>query len=193
MTRFVLTSRRLYALSSQAAGKDFDAPAMDKYFGSFKLLHLEVEAGNWLEFKSEAGRFSVHLPNNPQDSPGAKDWRVGDDEGCNYEMEYNDDKGLSGQTFAKDVLGIATKLPGKLSDNKTFVYQGFPADQFVIETPEGVNLVMRFVLVHYRLYILSCMGKNLETHSEKIGKYFDSFKFIHPELNTAPAVGGTSH
>lgn len=193
VTRFILTHGRLYALSSQAVGKDFDTPAMEKYFGSLKLLHPELEAGNWLEFKSEAGRFSVLLPAIPQDSAGDKDWRVGDDEGCNYELEYNDDKGLSDQTFAKDVLGIATKLPGRLSDNKTFVYQGFPADQFAVEAPEGVNLVMRFVLVHYRLYILSCMGKNLDTHSEKTGKYFDSFKFNHPELNTAPAGEGTSH
>jgi hypothetical protein len=154
----------------------------------------EAEANavpSWQEYKSEPGKFSVQMPNKPQEQTqnqkdvklnivaaevGPSAYFVGYADFPNKVQEAEIQAGLT-----QSVKGAMTNLQGEIKTEKETKLDGYPCRDFdgvgKIDKVE-INIKGRFCFVENRLYQVFALGDKTKISPADVDKFIESFKLL---------------
>ena len=170
-------------------------------------------AGAWVKFESPEGRFSVSIPIYWTNHLSGTSWgaTTKNKDGVLdylYSMRYDDvfkGQDTSIEAVAKDEeASILKDHPETKVAKKFFKFQGFPACELiyvvVIPSVSAERVIRRLIVVNGRIYnaevdkVSVSLTVDDASHVKEVKatsfpnsvKFFNSLKFIHPELNKMP-------
>jgi len=169
--------------------------------GTASLSAATEEQTDWREYVSEAGRFSVELPDQPRQSHWTRNTWGGEVESAEFGVE-TDDVRLRIEThdmprIARWVMspldllkrasrGLMDDDGGEVVGTRKFEVQNHPAWEVsyrIADSPEddfaetGAIGLARFVLVADRVYLLSTVHRSGRAPEAAITRFLDSFQF----------------
>jgi hypothetical protein len=147
-----------------------------------------------IEFKSEAGNFSIHLPAKPEHETvevgTVKDkqdqFKVGTDQGA-YVVSYQDNPNLQGSTPKQIKAALESGrdrlqevFRGKLLESKSVTLNKTnPGLNFRVKIPQpNGEARCRFYMVGTRLYQIMAVGVPEFANSNEATQVIDSFKLL---------------
>jgi hypothetical protein len=150
-------------------------------------------AGNWVQYRSEAGNFTALFPGTPKEraDPAGESSVIShefvfDLGGMTYVVGYDD---FALNTFAgKDPQQILDKArnnlvlgqPVKILVDKHIALDKHPGREVVFIDDVGYTQLYRIYLVHDRLYQTITGGPQGSEKSADAVRFHNSFKFLHP-------------
>jgi hypothetical protein len=154
----------------------------------------QQKADGLIEFKSEAGKFSVRLPAKPTheitEVGTAKEkqhqFKVGTEQGV-YLVSYQDNPNLEGSTPEQQMAALEsgrdrlqTVFRGKLLESKSVTLNNpHPGLSFRVEIPQAKGEARcRFYMVGTRLYQIMAIGVPEFANSNQATQVIDSFQLL---------------
>ncbi len=145
----------------------------------------------WQEYKSEQGKFSVQMPNKPQEQTqnqknvklnivaaevGPSAYFVGYADFPDKVQESEIQAGLT-----QSVKGVMTNLQGEIKTDKETKLDNYPCRDFdgvgKIDKVE-INIKGRFCFVENRLYQVFALGDKTKISPADVDKFIESFKLL---------------
>lgn len=147
------------------------------------------QAQNWVEFRSDHGRYGISTPKKPELStsdialPGGKKTLLyqamvdaSDRAYLSTYVDYPEDvlKGISIEKILDNARDGAVK-GHKLRSERKLTIAGHPAREYIIDQQSGLTLVSRTVFVPNRLYQIIVVGTAGVENEPDTRKYLESF------------------
>ena len=151
---------------------------------------LKAQPSTWREFRSIEGGFSVLMPGTPtpnkvtvSTSSGVREAYMftSKDENLNDYMISYSYAGVKSKNASTDRLfdkvrdGILLAQKGKLISESAINLDVYRGRAIVVERPDGIMMMARFVLVDDKFYHLSVETKIRESDPQAAKKFLDSF------------------
>jgi len=156
-------------------------------------------AAEWMNYKSEDGKFSIMFPKAPQASNEAVETAVGKvdthilmcestDEGDNavYGIVYVDYPAtLMSSDMSKDKLDVmfngaieggAANMKGAVQSRENITYKGYPGMKGKISFEGGI-MIMEAILVKSRIYMMEVGYETGKNNVPLMDKFLNSFQF----------------
>ncbi len=150
-----------------------------------------VKLEEFKPYRSDEGRFSILLPDEPEREIQKVDAPIGTLEFIIYQagsermgcvVGYVDyPQKMFENVDIKKMLdgarnGVVEKVNGKLKYEKVLDFHGNTAREFEIKVPEKATIKARVILIGNRLYHLMAVSASKKVLDKNCPKYFDSFK-----------------
>lgn len=147
-----------------------------------------------IEFKSEAGKFSIHLPAKPEHEitevgtvkEKQHQFKVSTDQGA-YVISYQDNPNLQGSTAKQQMAALKSGrdrlqevFRGKLLESKSVALNNtHPGLNFRMTIPQAQGEARcRFYMVGTRLYQIMAIGLPEFANSNQVAQVINSFKLL---------------
>ena len=151
---------------------------------------VNAQPSTWKEFRSTEGGFSVLMPGTPAPNKVIVDTSSGvreaymftskDEKLNDYMVSYSNAR-VNSKDVSTDRLfdkvrdGILLAQNGKLISESAISLDVYRGRAIVLERPDGIMAIARFVLVGDRFYHLSVETKTRESDPQAAKKFLDSF------------------
>lgn len=200
--RLYLVGNRMYQIIYVAQKKDDDQAAYQKLFDSFQLDSTSTpiaaapntSIGNWIEYRSDKGGFSILLPQKPQEQTQPIDTAGGTAQlnlalvnagDFTLGVSYNDIPAEALKSGDANTLlqggrdGTAKNLKGRVVSDKAINLGAYPGIEFVVEAPDSVRYQARVYVVDNRLYQIMFIAPQNKADQIDTAAFFDSFKLLN--------------
>ena len=169
--------------------------------GSSPLAAATEQQTDWREYRSEAGRFSIELPDKPRQAHWTRDTWGGEVESAEFGVE-TDDVRLRIETHDMPLIarwvmspidllkrasrGLLDDDGGEVVGTRNLRMQNHPAWEVSYRitasreqdwAATGAMGLARFVLVADRVYLLSTVNRGGRDPEAAISRFLDSFQF----------------
>jgi hypothetical protein len=165
--------------------------ARERIEGQYKFLSIE----NWKKISSDAGKFSILFPGDPETINLIVDVSTENvEEHITYvdanaqntfAVAYSDSSrnatraaGTNGEYYLQQIQdGTISQVPAKLVFQRESKYENYPAREFEYATTGKANYSVRYkmVLVHQRLYLIYIIFLTADPHPALRAIFFNSF------------------